>query len=159
MLQRLLFIFLLLLATSCQYFETEKVNSEKIYNEEIKAIDWKDVDRYPSFAECENTLEKLEQKQCFINTISTHLLQSISDKNLVTVQEISDTIKVNFEINSQGDLRILEIKIDSLFQREFPELESWIVQSIDSLKPVAPAYKRSIPVKTRFTLPVVIQTN
>lgn len=154
-----LLVPLLLLATSCQFFETEKVSSEKIYKEEMEAIDWKDVDRYPSFSNCENILEKPEQKNCFINTINSQLYKSISHGEMVAVKEVYDTVKVNFEVSSSGQLSILEIKMDTLLQNEFPELETWILQSIDSLKPVAPAYKRGIPVKTQFTLPVVIQTN
>ncbi|MAO49065.1 MAG: hypothetical protein CL527_10315 [Aequorivita sp.] len=153
------FVFLLLLATSCQFFETEKVSSEDIYKEEIKTIDWKDVDRYPSFSNCENILEKPEQKDCFINTINSHLYKSISHEDMVAVREVYDTIKVNFEVGSNGQLSILEIKMDTLLEREFPDLEKWLIQSIDSLQPVAPAYKRGIPVKTQFTLPVIIKTN
>ncbi len=159
MIKRFHFVFLLLLATSCQFFETEKVSSEEIYKEEIKTIDWKDVDRYPSFSNCKNSLEKPEQKDCFINTISSHLYQSINHEKMVAVREVYDTIKVNFEVGSDGKLTILEIKMDTLLQKEFPNLEKWIFQSIDSLQPVAPAYKRGIPVKTQFTLPVIIQTN
>ncbi|MBK5212556.1 MAG: hypothetical protein JJE55_02705 [Flavobacteriaceae bacterium] len=154
-----LFVFLLLLATSCQYFETEKISSEAIYNEEMKTIDWKDVDRYPSFSNCENALEKPQQKDCFINTISTHLYQSINHENMVATREVYDTVKVNFEVGSNGQLSILGIKMDTLLRKEFPNLETWILQSIDSLQPVAPAYKRGIPVKTQFTLPVIIKTN
>jgi len=159
MAKRFLFIFLLGLATSCQFFETEKISSEEIYKEEMGTIDWKDVDRYPSFSNCENKLEKPEQKECFINTISMHLYQSISHENMVAVREVYDTVKVNFEVSSNGQLSILEIKMDTLLRNEFPNLETWLLQSIDSLQPVAPAYKRGIPVKTQFTLPVIIQTN
>lgn len=154
-----LFVFLLILATSCQFFETEKVSSDEIYKEEMETIDWKDVDRYPSFSNCENKLEKPEQKECFISTISSRLYQSINNENMVAVREVYDTVKVNFEVSSKGELSILEIKMDTLLQKEFPNLETWLVQSIDSLKPVAPAYKRGIPVKTQFTLPVIIQSN
>ncbi len=159
MIKRFHFVSLLLLATSCQFFETEKVSSEKIYNEEMQTIDWKDVDRYPSFSNCENTLEKPEQKDCFINTISSHLYKSISHEDMVATHEVYDTVKVNFEVSSSGKLSILEIKMDTVLQKEFPNMETWLLQSIDSLKPVAPAYKRGIPVKTQFTLPVIIQTN
>ena len=154
-----LLIFLLFLATSCQFFETEKVSSEEIYKEEMETIDWKDVDRYPSFSNCKNQLEKPEQKDCFINTISSHLYKSISSEKMVSVREVYDTVKVNFEVSRNGELSILEIKMDTVLQKEFPNLEAWILQSIDSLKPVAPAYKRGIPVKTQFILPVIIQTN
>lgn len=159
MTHRPLFILLLLLATSCQFFETEKVSSETIYKEEIKTIDWKDVDRYPSFPNCENVLEKPLQKDCFINTITSQLYKSISDEGIVATREIYDTVSVNFEISSAGDLSILKIKMDSVLKREFPDLENWILQSVDSLRPIAPAFKRGIPVKTQFTLPVIIRTN
>lgn len=159
MTHRPLFILLLLLATSCQFFETEKVSSETIYKEEIKTIDWKDVDRYPSFPNCENVLEKPLQKDCFINTITSQLYKSISDEGIVATREIYDTVSVNFEISSAGDLSIVKIKMDSVLKREFPDLENWILQSVDSLRPIAPAFKRGIPVKTQFTLPVIIRTN
>ncbi|MDC8001729.1 hypothetical protein POV26_11830 [Aequorivita todarodis] len=154
-----LFVAFLLLATSCQFFETEKVSSEEIYNQEIKTIDWKDVDRYPSFSNCDSILEKPEQKDCFINTISSQLYKSINHEGMVATREVYDTVKVNFEVSSKGELAILEIKMDTALQQEFPNLETWLLQSIDSLKPVAPAYKRGIPVKTQFTLPVIIKTN
>jgi len=159
MIKRFHFFILLLLATSCQFFETEKVSSEKIYKDEMEAIDWKDVDRYPSFSNCDNILEKPEQKDCFINTVSSQLYRSINHEGMVATREVYDTVKVNFEVSSSGQLSILEIKMDTVLQKEFPDLEIWLLQSIDSLEPVAPAYKRGIPVKTQFTLPVVIKTN
>lgn len=153
----LLFI-LLLLATSCQFFETEKVSLDAIYNEEMKTINWKDVDRYPSFSNCENTLEKPAQQECFIQTISTQVYKSLNHENIIATREVYDTIKVNFEVGSNGELSIRAIEIDTILQKEFPDLEAWLLQSIDSLQPIAPAYKRGIPVKTQFTLPVIIRT-
>ncbi|HLV92089.1 MAG TPA: hypothetical protein VKX34_03115 [Aequorivita sp.] len=159
MTHRFLFVFMLLLASSCQFFETEKVSSEEIFNEEIKTINWKDVDRYPSFPNCENNVEKIEQQDCFINTISSHLYKSISQEELVAAREIYDTVEITFEVNSEGKLLVEDIKIDSLLQKDFPYLEDWILNSVDSLQPLAPAYKRGIPVKTKFKLPVIVQTN
>lgn len=125
----------------------------------MEAIDWKDVDRYPSFSNCDNILEKPEQKDCFINTISSQLYRSVNHEGMIATRKVYDTVKVNFEVSSSGQLSILEIKIDTLLKKEFPNLEMWLLQSIDSLQPVAPAYKRGIPVKTQFTLPVIIKTN
>ena len=153
-----LFFIILFLATSCQFFETEKVSSDTIYKEEMKTINWKDVDRYPSFSNCENTLEKPAQQECFINTISTQVYKSLNHENIIATREVYDTIKVNFEVGSNGELSIIAIKIDTILQKEFPDLEAWLLQSIDSLQPIAPAYKRGVPVKTQFTLPVIIRT-
>ena len=104
-------------------------------------------------------MEKPEQKDCFINTINSQLYKSIRKEAMIATREVYDTVKVNFEVSSQGELSILEIKMDTVLQKEFPHLETWLLQSIDSLQPVAPAYKRGIPVKTQFTLPVIIKTD
>ena len=61
-------LLLLLIAigiSSCQFFETEKISTETFLKEEINAINWKDVDRYPVFKECEGISDKLETKSCF----------------------------------------------------------------------------------------------
>lgn len=122
-------------------------------------INWQDVDNYPAFSNCKNALEKPEQRDCFINTISTQLYKSISHEGMVAARDVYDTVKVRFEVSKKGELSIREIKMDTLLEKEFPHLETWLLQSIDSLQPVAPAYKRGIPVKTQFTLPVIIKTN
>lgn len=152
-------VFIFLLATSCQFYETEKVSSHEIFSDEIKTITWNDVDRYPSFPNCENTLEKSAQQNCFIEIFSTHLHQVISQQNLIAGRKIQDTVTINFEVSSAGKLSIVEIGMDSLLQRDFPHLKTSILNSIDSLQPIAPAYKRGIPVKTKFTMPVIIQTD
>lgn len=159
MIQRLLLVFLIALTTSCQFFETEKVSSEQIYEEEIHAINWTEVDTYPSFSNCENSFDKQAQRDCFINTINKHLFESISQENMLASSELSDTLLVDFEISKDGRLSILNISIDSVLKKDFPQLEKLIFKSIDSLQPIAPAYKRGIPVKTQFTLPVVISTD
>ncbi len=146
-------------ATSCQYFETEKISSETIYEEEIKTIEWKEVDRYPSFPACESILEKPAQKECFINTVNSHLYQAISHQDLVAIREVYDTVKVKFEIGSSAQLSIIEIEMDSVLKNDFPDLEMLIRKSIDSIKPLSPAYKRGVPVNTQFTLPIVVQSN
>ncbi len=159
MVYRIFLVSLYFLVTSCQFFDTEKVSSDTIFEDEMEMINWKDVDRYPSFPRCENEIEKPRQKDCFINTISSRLYQNISDKNIVAVREVYDTVKVKFEVASSGRLSILEIRMDTILQMEFPGLESLILHSVDSLQPIAPAYKRGIPVKTQFILPVIVQTN
>lgn len=159
MIRRLFLALLFPLATACQFFETEKIAAEQIYEEEIQAINWAEVDTYPSFSNCEDSFEKQEQRDCFINTINSHLFENISQEKILASSEITDTLLVDFEISKDGRLSILDIGIDSILKKDFPQLEKLIFNSIDSLQPIAPAYKRGIPVKTQFTLPVVISTD
>ncbi|PKA82592.1 hypothetical protein ATE92_0725 [Ulvibacter sp. MAR_2010_11] len=151
-------LFLLGLVTSCQFFETEKISTETFYEEELKTINWKDVDQYPVFAACEHQTEKAAQKVCFETTLSTQIYEYISTKNIVATRDVNDTVLLDLSVAKDAQLSVREIKIDSLITQEFPHLKNWMLQCIDSIQLVAPAYKRGIPVKTEFTLPIVIKT-
>lgn len=155
---RLFLIVFFFLATSCQFIETKKISTETFYEEEIKSINWKDVDQYPAFKDCEKFTEKNIQKTCFESTLTSHLYNSISSKNIIARHRLQDTITLKFSISKTGELRVTKIEIDSLLEVDFPMLKQYILQSIDSLPTVAPAYKRGIPVNTTFILPIVFQT-
>jgi len=151
-------ILFLLLTTSCQFFETEKISSDIFYEDEMESIDWKEVDQYPSFVACESYTEKLAQKSCFETTLSTHLYQSIQEKKFSTVKDMHDTIPLSFTISREGVIEVTNIHMDSLLTLELPLFERWIMESVGSLPNLSPAYKRGIPVQTQFTLPIVLKT-
>ena len=151
-------ILLSLFLVSCQFFETEKISSETFYKEELKAINWEDVDQYPAFSVCEEFTEKQDQKHCFETTLSRYVYQTIGSKNIITGQDINSTVLLAFNISNTGEISNLNIKMDTVIGKEIPLLRQWLVQCIDSLPQVAPAYKRGIPVNTKFILPVVIKT-
>ncbi|MDC8002868.1 hypothetical protein POV27_02275 [Aureisphaera galaxeae] len=155
--QAFLWITLVTLS-SCQWFDTEKISSETFYEEELKAIDWEDVDQYPTFKDCDHITEKEAQKQCFETTLATPIYRTISSKKLVTHHDLNDTVWVRFSITKEGAFSNVETEMDSALQVQIPLLESWIRQSMDSLPKMAPAYKRGIPVETRFGLPIVVKT-
>lgn len=152
-------VLILLMTTSCQYFETDKISKETFYQEELKTIDWKEVDQYPAFPKCESFTEKNEQKSCFENTLSSHLRQTFTNHNAISVRDLNDTVTVKFTISNTGELSIMEMQITKTIKAEFPLLENWLKESIDTLHPAAPAYKRGIPVETQFTIPIIIKTN
>lgn len=151
-------VIILILTTSCQFFETEKISKETFFEEEINAINWNEVDQYPVFSECENETEKLKQKECFESTLSSQLYQSIPIEKIVVSKDLNDTIFLAFTVSIEGELTVNNIVIDSVLQQELPSFESYILQSIDSLQPIAPAFKRGIPVQTTFSLPIIIKT-
>lgn len=152
-------ILLLVVTTSCQFFETEKVSTETFYKEELKTIDWKEVDQYPVFSECETSTEKAMQKRCFEQTLSDHLRQSLKNHNAIALHDLNDTVKLAFSIANTGKLMVTNINMPPSIEMEFPLFHDWLLEGIDTLHPVAPAYKRGIPVATKFTLPIIIKTN
>ena len=154
-------IFLLIVLvslTSCQFFETEKISSETFYQEELKSIDWNDVDQYPVFSNCQENSRKSEQRNCFEKAISQQIHQSILKWNLKIMDPILDTISVSFSISKSADLKVTNVDMDSILDMRLPQLKNIIPASIDSLSVIAPAYKRGIPVNTTFTLPIVFKT-
>ena len=154
-----LLLTIFILATSCQFFETEKISSETFYDEELKTIDWKEVDQYPVFKACESLSEKKEQKICFEKTLSMFLFEAVSNNKDVSIHSLHDTIHIQFSISEEGKLTVKNIDMDSLTKAELPRLEERLINKIDSISLTAPAYKRGIPVKTKFTLPIVLQTD
>ena len=155
----LVLVVLSVLIPSCQFFETEKISSETFLKEEIKSINWKDVDQYPVFLNCESFTEKKQQKNCFENTLSSHLYQVINSENTMVTNELNETLVLDFLVNEKGKLAITSMKIDSLLKVQIPSLAANIIEGIKTLQPIAPAYKRGIPVKTTFKLPLVIKTS
>ncbi|MBE9489635.1 MAG: hypothetical protein IMY67_05025 [Bacteroidetes bacterium] len=158
--QKALIMFIVFIGlTSCQFFETEKISSETFLEEEIKLINWNDVDSYPVFKECEGVSGKQETKSCFETTLSNYLYNSINSEKIIVSNEIIEEVLIEFIVNEKGNLKINSIAIDSLLQAELPLLKNYILKSIDSLQPIAPAYKRGIPVRTTFKLPLAIKTD
>lgn len=156
--KQLFYLALLLLASSCQFFETEKISSETFYEEDMKAIDWADVDQYPAFPQCETFTEKQEKKNCFERTLQEHVAKSLGSKKMSTHEELSDTVLLEFSISRKGEISILNVTMDSLLMKQLPSLKQWLTESIESLPQLAPANKQGVPVETQFTFPVVIVT-
>lgn len=146
------------MTTSCQFFETEKIASETFYEEEMKTIDWKYVDQYPTVPSCENHTEKEAKKECFVYTLSDLIYTSLEARNIHVTKEINDTIYLDFSVHKNAILEVTKITMDSTTKQHLPSLKDWLLETVEVMKLDAPAYKRGIPVETKFTLPIVIQT-
>jgi hypothetical protein len=151
-------LLLLLITTSCQFFETEKITTEDFYEEELKTINWNEVDQYPVFTSCEQISEKVKQKDCFSQVLISSLSQAAWNSAIGTNQDIHDTIWLRIDISETAELKVKEIQIDSAIMRVYPLMRQALIDRIDSVKLIAPAYKRGIPVRTEFSLPIVIKT-
>ena len=147
-----------MLATSCQFFDTEKISSDAVYEEKMKTIEWDQVDNYPAFPSCQDYAEKEEQKKCFETTLNAYVSDFLARKNLITTSDLNSIVQLDFTISRTGKIIDLQIAMDSILQQEIPLLKDWLTHSIDSLPALEPANKEAIPVATKFTLPVVIKS-
>lgn len=154
----ILLLVIVFTASSCQFFETQKISSDTFYEEEIKTIDWSEVDTYPQFISCTGFTEKEATKQCFINTLNNEILAFISPQKLISRQEINTKIVLHINVSETGKLGLETIAMDSIITKQFPGLKSTFQKVFDSIPPSLPALKRGIPVKTKFSLPVILKT-
>lgn len=156
---RIIFLFCLVLVTSCHYFEKEKINSEDLIEEELKTISWTDVDDYPSFTACDSLSDKSERKLCFQNTLIDHVRNYLSEQTIIVSKEVNDTIKINLEVSNQGVISINKLDINPETRSQINNIDSLIWKSIRSLPKIYPAIKRGQEVSTRFELPLIVSIN
>ncbi|MDT0643853.1 hypothetical protein RM553_13525 [Zunongwangia sp. F363] len=153
----LLLVFPVLILSACN-FETKKISSEEVLDQESKALNWKEVDEYPAFEDCQQETELKRAKACFESKVATNIYSYLARQQPVVTKSIDDTLVIYLEISKQGKPRIDSIvSIDSTLAGELPKIEEWLYQSIDSLPKIYPASKRGIPVSTVFKMPVHIK--
>lgn len=150
---------LVLMLTSCEYFNVKKTSSEAILQEELQTFNWNDVDVYPTFSSCDSLVTKPEKKECFESQLTNQIFNFLQHENIVVSQDINDTINLKFQVSEKGELTLLNFELDSLTMHEMPNIKTLINQSLDSLPKIFPAIKRAQQVKTEFELPIIISVN
>lgn len=145
-----------ILLTSCAYFNVKKTSSEAVLNEELQAFNWNDVDEYPTFSLCDSLSTKREKKACFTSVLTGHIFDSLQDEIIIVTQDVNDTIYLKFQISETGTIILLETKIDSLTLQEIPNINDLLAKSLDALPEIFPAIKRGQQVTTEFKLPIII---
>ncbi len=151
----LLPVFILLLA-SCK-FETKKISSEEVFDQESRSLNWKEVDQYPAFEDCRDETDLVQAKNCFHSKVAENIYAYLAKQQPVVTESINDTLMLYLEISKEGKPQIDSVKIDTTVTRQLPEIREWLIESIDSLPKIYPASKRGIPVSTVFKMPIVIK--
>ena len=154
---RITSLLLLLLFTSCNYFEKKKVNATDLLEEELQTFNWNDVDTYPTFGSCDSIAIKTESKICFQNTLVSSVNQFLQAQNIVVSDNINDTISLNLVIDNKGFLEVKKIKVKPETQFQIPKIDSLLRQSLKEIPKIHPAIKRGQQVTTAFELPVIIK--
>ncbi|MFV8345919.1 hypothetical protein [Flavobacterium sp. ZB4P13] len=149
----LVFIFF----NSCQYFDKQIPSEKELLQKELKSINWKEVDEYPSVVDCEKIEDKKQRQQCFFEVLTQLIQEKLSIDTLSILYPELDTIEVKVTVFPNATMQFEpqfpkdsvaydKIKIDSILK----------VRLVDFPK-INPAIKRGIPVKTQFILPVILK--
>ncbi|PRZ20354.1 hypothetical protein [Flavobacterium granuli] len=151
------FFLVFLLFTSCQHFEKQVPSEKELLQKELKAINWKEVDEYPSFKDCDKLGNKTQRQQCFFEYLAQLIQEKLSIDTLSILYPELDTIEVKVTIFPNAKMK---------FEPQFPKdsvaydtikIDSILNARLVDFPKVNPAIKRGIPVKTQFILPVIIK--
>lgn len=154
---RVVFLFVILLLTSCDYFEKQKVDSKDLLEEELQTFNWNDVDTYPTFSGCDSITVKEESKICFQNTLLDNVNQFLQEQNIVVSDDVNDTIRLKLIVDNKGLLKVDSIIIKEETRFQIPEIDSLLQQSVTTVPKIYPAIKRGQQVTTAFELPVIVR--
>ncbi|MGO3706821.1 MAG: hypothetical protein ACTJGD_07535 [Mesonia hippocampi] len=154
----LLLLGVVFLCFGCKDFETKKVSSTKIVEEELKHIDWKAIEQYPSFEVCKKTTEKQQQKACFEQHLSAYIYEELATHQVISNDSINQKIVLYIKIDATGKPNIDSIQAPKTLFLKLPELSNWLTEAVVKLPKIFPAQKRGIPVSTNYKLPLQIVT-
>ncbi|PCJ98048.1 MAG: hypothetical protein COA50_03735 [Flavobacteriaceae bacterium] len=148
-----------LLLVSCDWFASKETRTQKLVDQDMSTIDWNDVDQYPLFDTCDETVSKPEQRQCFQDTLLAHFSATLSEFEFVLESNIIDTLYLDFLIDNNGKISVVDMEQNEEIVRQIPEFDGVIIQSLKTLPHLEPAIKRGIPVTAKFRIPIIINTN
>ncbi len=79
----------------------------------LKSINWREVDEFPSVSECENLKDKALRNQCFFEFLTQTIQEKLSSDTIAVLNPESDTISVKVTVFPNGNL-----KFESQFSNE-----------------------------------------
>lgn len=154
----ILTVFLsILLFSSCQYFEKQVPSEKDLLQKELKSINWKEVDEFPSVYGSDTIENKIERQQCFFEYMTQLIQHKLSVDTLSVLYPELDTIDVKVTVYPNS-----RIIFEPLFPKDSVAYDTVKIDSILKARLVGfpkinPAIKRGIPVKTQFILPVILK--
>ncbi|MEG0848775.1 hypothetical protein ACHRVK_03510 [Flavobacterium plurextorum] len=150
-------LIVILFFNSCQYFEKQVPSEKELLQKELKSINWKEVDEYPTVADCEKISDKKQRQKCFFDVMSTLIQEKLNVDSLSIMYPELDTIEVKVTIFPNAVMK---------FEPQFPKdsvaydtikIDSILHARLVNFPKINPAIKRGIPVKTQFILPVILK--
>lgn len=150
--------FLLLIFNSCQYFEKQVPDEKALLEQELKKINWNEVDEFPSVLQCDTIKDAEIKRQCFFDYMAQTIQERIGIDTLRIEYPEIDTINVKITINPDSSLQFeTQYQNDSIPIADKTKIDSILNSRLSDFPKIEPAIKRGVKVKTQFLLPVIIK--
>ncbi|WP_430399944.1 hypothetical protein [Flavobacterium sp.] len=150
-------LFFVFLVVSCQYFDAKAPDENLLLQEELKKINWSEVDQYPSIFQCDTIQDVAIQKQCFFDNLIQIIQERIGVDTIQMMYPKADTIDVKVTINADSTLKFEAQQPKDSITYDFVKIDSILKNRLADFPKVEPAIKRGIKVKTQFIVPVIIK--
>jgi len=154
-----LILVLCFLLFSCEYFASRETKTQQLVNDELLDIDWNEVDAYPLFENCDETVAKSEQRTCFESTMLQHFSNALADLEYSVQTDLNQQLYIDFLVDEHGFITISQVEENNAIATAIPGFYNEINARLNNLTTVRPAHKRGIPVSVKFRLPIVLNTN
>jgi len=148
-----------LIFISCDFEKSRNKQTQELVNQEMRNIDWNEVDAYPLFENCDETLTKDGQRECFTREVISHFSATLKEFEFILQEDLASKVYVDFIVDQEGKISVLKIEKDRTIDAQMPEFDGIVIQSLKGLPPIAPALKRGIPVKTKFRIPIQLNSD
>ena len=145
--------------TSCGWITSKEKKTQELVQKELQEIDFDEVDSYPLFENCDETLTREGQRECFEQQVLSNCSLILNQYEFVLGANTSKNVYVDFLVDQDGKVSVLNIEKDESIDKQMPEFNQLITQGLEDLPPLAPALKRGIPVKAKFRIPIVLTSN
>jgi hypothetical protein len=132
-------------------------SQKELLQKELKAINWEEVDEFPSFTDCDSLNNNTQRQQCFFEYLTELIQEKLSNDTLSVLYPELDTIEVMITIFPDA-----KMKFEPRFPKDSVAYDTIKIHNILHARlvdfpKVNPAIKHGIPVKTKFILPVILK--
>ena len=149
-------LLVILLFNSCQYFDKQVPTEKELLQKELKAINWKEVDEFPSVVDCEKIENKTQRQQCFFEVMTQLIQEKLSIDTVSVLYPELDTINVKVTVLANSTIQF-ETQLNDSLSYNAAKIDSILQIRLVGFPKINPAIKRGIPVKTQFILPVILK--
>ncbi len=141
-------LILLLLLTSCNYFDFSKTNKETLFKQRIEEIKANGLELYPEIYPCGSSTGK----KCFQEQLITELRDTL--KIIINQKEIlkNDTIWITTTVDKSGLL-----KLSSITKVTDSTIIKIVQNKFKTLSPIKPASINGLTVNSSYKIPLIFK--
>ena len=132
-------------------------SEKELLQKELKAINWNEVDEYPSVVDCDMIDNKKQRQECFFDVLSRLIQEKLSSDTLSLLIPKLDTIEVKVTIFPNATMQFEPQFLADSVVYDRTKIDSILKVRLVDFPKINPAIKHGIPVKTQFILPLILK--